>query len=139
MIQASPPRKERPTTSRTLRRNKSAFEYYKSSSRGRGSRSSSRGRSSGRSSNRSNQSSVGINFSFNLSGTRISFPIIIYVLDQLNDINILLFFQMVQQVVIFHFFRGQITYRRFFRHTCLIGLMLYVRETVDLQLLPSQN
>ncbi|XP_057528298.1 uncharacterized protein LOC130807031 [Amaranthus tricolor] len=32
-------------------------------------KSSSRGRSSGRSSNRSNQSSVGINFSFNLSGT----------------------------------------------------------------------
>ncbi|XP_057516592.1 uncharacterized protein LOC130797835 [Amaranthus tricolor] len=66
--QPSPPRKGRPTTSRTLRRNKSAFEYIRSSSRGHESRSSSRGRSSGRSSNRSNQSLVGINFSFNLSG-----------------------------------------------------------------------
>ncbi|XP_057527371.1 uncharacterized protein LOC130806355 [Amaranthus tricolor] len=65
--EASPPRKGRPMTSRTLRRNKSAFEYSRSSSRGRGSRSSSRGRSSGRSSSRSHQSSVGINFSFNLS------------------------------------------------------------------------
>ena len=45
---ASPPRKGRPTTSKTLKRNKSAFEYNRSSSRGRGSRSSSRGRSSGR-------------------------------------------------------------------------------------------
>ena len=62
---ASPPRKGRPTTSKTLRRNKSAFEYSRSSSRGRGSRSSSRGRSSGR----ETQSSVEINFSFNLSGT----------------------------------------------------------------------
>ena len=44
---ASPPRKGRPTTSKTLRRNKSAFEYNRSSSRGRGSRFSSRGRSSG--------------------------------------------------------------------------------------------
>ena len=62
---ASPPRKGRPTTSKTLRRNKSAFEYNRSSSRGRGSRSSSHGRSSGR----ETQSSVGINFSFNLSCT----------------------------------------------------------------------
>ena len=47
---ASPPKKGRPTTRKTLRRNKSAFEYGRSSSRGRGSRSSFRGRSSGRSS-----------------------------------------------------------------------------------------
>ena len=60
---ASPPRKGRPTTSKTLKRNKSAFEYSRSSSRGRGSRSSSHGRSSGRSSGRSTQSSFGINFS----------------------------------------------------------------------------
>ena len=66
--QASPPRKGRPATSRTLKRNKSAFEYSRSSSRGRGSSSSSRGRSSGRSSGRTTQSSAGINFSFNLSG-----------------------------------------------------------------------
>ncbi|XP_057515127.1 uncharacterized protein LOC130796755 isoform X2 [Amaranthus tricolor] len=65
---ASPPRKGRRTTSKTLRRNKSAFEYSRSSSGGRGSRSSSRGRSSGRSSGRETQSSVGIKFSFNLSG-----------------------------------------------------------------------
>ena len=65
----SPPRKGRPTTSKTLKRNKSAFEYSRSSSRGRGSRSSSRGRFSGRSSGRETQSSVGIKFSFNLSGT----------------------------------------------------------------------
>ncbi|XP_057539350.1 uncharacterized protein LOC130817974 [Amaranthus tricolor] len=60
---ASPPRKGRPTTSKTLRINKSAFEYNRSSSRGRGSRSS----SCGRSSSRETQSSVGINFSFNFS------------------------------------------------------------------------
>ena len=62
---ASPPRKGRPSTSKTMRRKKSAFEYSRSSSRGRGSRSSSRGRSSGR----ETQSSDGIKFSFNLSGT----------------------------------------------------------------------
>ena len=33
---ASPPRKRRPTTSKTLMRNKSAFEYNRSSSRDRG-------------------------------------------------------------------------------------------------------
>ncbi|XP_057531317.1 uncharacterized protein LOC130809499 [Amaranthus tricolor] len=64
---AGPPRKGRPSTSKTMRRNKSAFEYSRSSSRGRGSRSSSRGRSSGRCSGRDTQSSVGIKFSFNLS------------------------------------------------------------------------
>ncbi|XP_057540750.1 uncharacterized protein LOC130818604 [Amaranthus tricolor] len=64
---ASPPRKRRPSTSKTMRRRKSSFEYSRSSSRGRGSRSSSRGRSSGRSSGRETQSSVGIKFSFNLS------------------------------------------------------------------------
>ncbi|XP_057517078.1 uncharacterized protein LOC130798205 [Amaranthus tricolor] len=64
---ASPPRKGRPSTSKTMRRRKSSFEYSRSSSRGRGSRSSSRGRSSGRSSGRETQSSVGIKFSFNLS------------------------------------------------------------------------
>ena len=68
-LYASPPRKGRQTTSKTLRRNKSAFEYNRSSSRGYRSRSSSRGRSNGRSSARSTQSLVGINFSFNLSGT----------------------------------------------------------------------
>ena len=66
---ANPPRKGRPTTSKTLRRIKSTFEYSRSSSRGRGSRSSSCGRSSGRSSGRETKSSVGIKFSFNLSGT----------------------------------------------------------------------
>ena len=66
---ASPHRKGRSSTSTTMRRNKSAFEYSRSSSRGRGSRSSSRGRSSGRSSGRDTQSSVGIKFSFILSGT----------------------------------------------------------------------
>ena len=65
---ASPPRKGRPSTSKTLRRNENAFEYSRSSSRGRGSRSSSRGRSSGRSSSRETQSSIGIKFTFNLSG-----------------------------------------------------------------------
>ncbi|XP_057517427.1 uncharacterized protein LOC130798453 [Amaranthus tricolor] len=64
---ASPPRKGRPTTRKTLIRNKNAFEYSKSSSHGRGSRSSSHGISSGRSSGRETQSSVGIKFSFNLS------------------------------------------------------------------------
>ena len=66
---ASPPRKGRPSTSKTMRRNKSAFEYSRSSSRDRGYKSSSRGRSSGRSSGQEAQSSVGIKFSFNLSGT----------------------------------------------------------------------
>ena len=37
-LYASPPRKGRPTTSKTLKRNKNAFEYSRSSSRGRGSR-----------------------------------------------------------------------------------------------------
>ena len=37
---ASLPRKGRPTTSKTLRKNKSSFEYSRSSSHGRGSRSS---------------------------------------------------------------------------------------------------
>ena len=64
-LYASPPRKGRPSTSKTMRRKKSSFEYSRSSSRGRGSRSSSRGRSSGR----ETQSSVGIKFSFKLSGT----------------------------------------------------------------------
>ena len=72
---ASPPRKGRPSTSKNLRRNKSVFEYSRSSSRGRGSRSSSRERSSGRSSGRETQSSVGIKFSFNLSGTCLTFPL----------------------------------------------------------------
>ena len=46
---ASPPRRGRPTTCKTFRRNKSAFEYNRSFSKGRGSRSSSRGRLSGHS------------------------------------------------------------------------------------------
>ena len=66
---ARPPRKGRPSTSKTMRRNKSVFEYSRSSSRSRGSRYSSRRRSSGRSNDRETQSSVGIKFSFNLSGT----------------------------------------------------------------------
>ena len=66
---ASPPRKGRPTTRKTLKRNKSAFEYSRSFSRGRGCRSSSRRRSSGRSSGRETHSSIGIKFSFNLSDT----------------------------------------------------------------------
>ena len=64
-IHASPPRRGGPTTRKTLRRNKSAVDYNRPSSRGHGSRSSSCERSSGF----LTQSSVGINFCFNLSGT----------------------------------------------------------------------
>jgi hypothetical protein len=99
--QGSPPRKGRPSTSRTLRRNKSAFEYSRSSSGGRGSRSSSRGKSSGRSSGRSTgrstQASAGIDFSFNLSGkyyflqTVFIHVVFYFSLIDLNDNNIIFY------------------------------------------------
>ncbi len=89
--QGSPPRKGRPSTSRTLRRNKSAFEHSRSSSRGRSSRSSSRGKSSGRSSGRTTQASAGINFSFNLSGICL-IPVDFYIsLVGLNANNCIFF------------------------------------------------
>ena len=63
-LQASPPRKGRPTTSKTLRRNKSAFEYNRSSSRSCGSRFH-----HARDLVVDQRNHRGINFSFNLSGT----------------------------------------------------------------------
>ena len=63
-LHASPLRKGRPKTRKNFRRNKSAFEYNRASSRGRRSRFSLCERSRGRSSARSTQSSVGINFPF---------------------------------------------------------------------------